>query len=76
MIAGIISIIDEESDVQSEHVSLDHRKSMVNLALKSSEWIKLSDKPCRRSDPFAIRDLLQYFQVGYSLKQWKYLEHQ
>ncbi|CAD7083931.1 unnamed protein product [Hermetia illucens] len=62
VIAGIISIIDEESDVQSEHVSLDHRKSMVNLALKSSEWIKLSDKPCRRSDPFAIRDLLQYFQ--------------
>lgn len=64
VVGGIVSPV-HDSYGKNGLVAGKHRCAMVKLALKSSEWIRMSDWECNYQDNWTTtRQSLQYHQVS------------
>lgn len=61
VIGGIVSPVHDAYGKKGL-VAQTHRLEMVRLALKSSDWIRLSDWECRQSEWSRTRNTLQFHQ--------------
>lgn len=64
VIGGIVSPVHDAYS-KKDLVSAEHRCTMLRLALKSSDWIKLSEWEVNQEGWTKTRMTLKYYQVFY-----------
>nr|CAH7757273.1 unnamed protein product [Callosobruchus chinensis] len=74
IVGGVVSPVHDSYGKKDLEPSY-HRISMLKVALKDHDWVRLSEWECRQESWSRTRQVLQYHQVSMRLQRCPHLYH-